>query len=339
MNLSGKLSDARSKAGYLLVSGGSLRTPWAVLDTLPRAPLGLVESPIEEWKADGVSVWVKRDDRNTPVMGGNKARALELLLAGLQKGDRVATVGGVGSTHILATAVHAARLGAVTRCWRWPHELHPVATRVADAIAANCESSPVLGGAARALAAAFLRDRRARERWVPFGGTSAVGMVGHMKAALEFALQVERADCPAPSMIFVPLGTGGTATGLAVGLATAGLKTRVMAVRCGPRTGVDAAWLAWLSWHLRRRVERLGVSSDQLPPASVTIVHDVFAGAYARPHPGAEALAATLEAHVGAGLDATYSAKACYAAFQHARSSRTPVLFWHTFDARWLSRP
>jgi 1-aminocyclopropane-1-carboxylate deaminase/D-cysteine desulfhydrase-like pyridoxal-dependent ACC family enzyme len=70
--------------------------------------------------------------------------------------------------------------------------------------------------------------------------------------------------------------------------------------------------------------------------ASPIIVHDVYAGAYARPHRDAEALTARLRPPLGPGLDATYSAKACYAAVRRARSSTTPVLFWHTFDARWL---
>jgi hypothetical protein len=40
----------------------------------------------------------------------------------------------------------------------------------------------------------------------------------------------------------------------------------------------------------------------------------------------------------GLTLDAAYGAKACYAAWRAAREAPRggPVLFWHTFDARWM---
>ncbi|HEX5832088.1 MAG TPA: hypothetical protein VFY16_13990, partial [Gemmatimonadaceae bacterium] len=88
--------------------------------------------------AGGVRLWLKRDDRNAPVLAGNKVRALEWLLGDVRAGDLVLTVGGVGSTHVLSTAVHAARLGARTVALRWPHETHPVARLVAAEAEARC---------------------------------------------------------------------------------------------------------------------------------------------------------------------------------------------------------
>ena len=55
---------------------------------------------------------MKREDLSSDVLGGNKVRSLEFLLGGVVEGDTVLTLGGEGSTHVLATAVHAARLGA-----------------------------------------------------------------------------------------------------------------------------------------------------------------------------------------------------------------------------------
>ena len=48
---------------------------------------------MEVWNSDGVQLWVKRDDLCTPVLGGNKARALQYLLGPRQRGDAVVTVG------------------------------------------------------------------------------------------------------------------------------------------------------------------------------------------------------------------------------------------------------
>ena len=57
-------------------------------------------------------------------------RALEFLLGDVRPGDTVLTLGGEGSTHVLATATHAARLGARTLAVRWPHDMSPMAHRV-----------------------------------------------------------------------------------------------------------------------------------------------------------------------------------------------------------------
>jgi 1-aminocyclopropane-1-carboxylate deaminase/D-cysteine desulfhydrase-like pyridoxal-dependent ACC family enzyme len=89
------------------------------LASLPHVDLGVRETPLERWHvadaSGGVSLLVKRDDLSAPVLGGNKVRALELLLAGVGPADVVLTVGATGSTHALAVAQYATR-----RCTRWP---------------------------------------------------------------------------------------------------------------------------------------------------------------------------------------------------------------------------
>src|SRR5690606_26508418 len=120
------------------------RPPPAALLPLPRAPLGVHRSPVERVEVDGVTLWLKREDRNAPALGGNKARALQFLLAGVTARTVVLTLGGVGSTHVLATARHAGRLGARTWAVRWPHAMNPGARTVAAAIAASCDRAPVL---------------------------------------------------------------------------------------------------------------------------------------------------------------------------------------------------
>ena len=53
------------------------------------------------------ALWLKRED----MAGGNKVRGLEFLLAGARPDTVFVTVGGTGSTHCLATALHGRRLG------------------------------------------------------------------------------------------------------------------------------------------------------------------------------------------------------------------------------------
>src|SRR5256885_4770791 len=66
------------------------------------------------------ALWVKREDRSSPRYGGNKVRGLEFLLAGAPPGSVFVTVGGTGSTHCLATAVHAAALSCPAPLAQFP---------------------------------------------------------------------------------------------------------------------------------------------------------------------------------------------------------------------------
>ena len=48
--------------------------------TLSSVDLRVEETPVERWCVDGVSLLAKRDDLSASALGGNKVRALELLL-------------------------------------------------------------------------------------------------------------------------------------------------------------------------------------------------------------------------------------------------------------------
>ena len=95
------------------------------LAAIPRARLGRFPTPVE--RLDGFrdvdSLWVKHEDLSSDALGGNKVRSLEFLLGRVGEGDTMLTLGGEGSTHVLATAVHAARLGAKTIAVRWRHDM------------------------------------------------------------------------------------------------------------------------------------------------------------------------------------------------------------------------
>jgi D-cysteine desulfhydrase len=313
------------------------------LAALPRAPLGAYPSPVVELRAPGVPpLWVKRDDLDDPVFGGNKVRALEFLLGGVEAGDLVLTLGGEGSTHVLATALHARRLGAATRAVRWRHEMSPVARAVASRIATACEAAPVLPpplALARLLAWRLGAGRDGRRvRWVPFGGSAPLGVLGHVNAALELADQVAAGLLPAPRSVVVPLGSGGTAAGLAVGLALAGLDATVVAARVGPRLGATRGRVLRLAAATRRFVHRRA-GRRLPPPVPVRVVHDVYGGAYGRELPAGTRAALLLQETLAARLDATYSAKGCAAALALAARDPGPTLFWLTFDGRWLDAP
>jgi D-cysteine desulfhydrase len=309
------------------------------LDAIPRASLCTLPSPVQLIDSAGDDIWIKRDDLNAPVCGGNKVRALELLLGGLHAGDTVVTVGGAGSTHVLATAVHAARLGVGTMAMRWKHDMNPIAVEVSDRVDSMILNPGVRRNAVLALASARYRASRGGFRYIPVGGSTPLGILGHVNAALELAEQIRAGEIPLPGRIVVPVGTGGTAAGLLLGFAIARLGIEIMGARVGPRIFANRRKVLALSG---RASDFLAAKSDERLPSvdasRLVIAHHVYGGAYGRALPRASAAANILHDATGMRLDDTYSAKAWAAALEERHSARGPLLFWLTFDASCLTR-
>jgi D-cysteine desulfhydrase len=307
-------------------------------ESLAYVELGVRETPVEPWVIGDATMLAKRDDLSAPPPGGNKVRALELLLAGLRADQTLLTVGATGSTHALAVAQHGARLGARTTVITWPQETHPVARataarmeEVADVVHA--------GSVAEAYVRAAMRRLRGGVHWVPAGGSVPRGALGHVSAALDMAEQLSRGGWHPPDSLVVPLGTGGTAAGLLVGLALAGLPTQVVGVRVVPRVVANRARVLRLARRTHALLGRLAdVELPALDPTRLFVDGGAYGGAYGRETPDARAAAEELRMAGGPMLEATYSAKAFSVALARARHSPDErVLFWLTFDGRWLA--
>ena len=309
-------------------------------DALPRAELHLRETPVESWCVGGASLLIKRDDLVASTLGGNKARALELLLGTADAARPLLTVGASGSTHALSVASHGATLGLRTQVITWPQETHAVAEATAARILALAEVTPT-----RSVIHAFVRAmwRRAAHRahWIPAGGSTPLGALGHVDAALELAGQLAREGAAMPDTIVLPLGSGGTAAGLLVGLSLIGAHARLLGVRVVPRVVANRRHVL----RLARRTQALlaSIAGERLPPLDddlLEIDHGAFGGAYGRETSEATRATELLRAAGGPPLEGTYSAKAFAIALGRAqRSPDERVLFWLTFDGRWLASP
>jgi D-cysteine desulfhydrase len=329
------------------------------LATLPRVVLGRFPSPVERIVLDdGRGLWLKRDDCNALVAAGNKVRALEFLLGSVQPGDVVLTAGGEGSTHVYATAVHAERLGAATDAYRWQQVMHPMADAVAREARRRCATVvPTRWPAGALVRVAGWRMKasltRAASHYVPIGGASALGVLGHVNAGLELAAQIAAHELPEPTHVVVPLGSGGTAAGLALGLGTGGVATTVVAARVAPLLVANAWRVQWLIERTRRLIRARCGASTLLPAAPVVVDHTVYGGAYGRPLTAGVEAAARIQHAIAersgapVTLDATYAAKAAAAALAlgargagaerpgaWGRGADPCVLLWVTFDGR-----
>jgi D-cysteine desulfhydrase len=173
---------------------------------------------------------------------------------------------------------------------------------------------------------------------VPAGGSSALGTLGHVNAALELVSQLQR-GAHAPSHVVVPLGSGGTVAGLIVGLSIARQSLGVLAARVVPRIVGNRARVLRLARQTHALIQRhAGEKIPPIDPGLLRIQHDAYGGAYGREtHEGSDAARALRDA-TGPRLDGTYSSKAFAVALKRARElPNGEVVFWLTFDARWLS--
>jgi len=340
------MADAGLGPGTVTPSASSARSDtiplvrrFPALAAIPRARLGQFPTPVE--RLDGFrdvdALFVKREDLSSDVLGGNKVRSLEFLLGRVGADDTVLTIGGEGSTHILATAVHSCRLGAKTVAVRWRHDMHPAAEEVSARICAECTEVITARNIVFAMWPLMRLRLTHHVTYIPLGGSTPLGTLGHVNAALELADQIDAGELPVPGRVVVPLGSGGTAAGLALGFAIAGLDTVVIGARVGPRIGANRFRVMQLVERTRQLITRYtGRPPAGVRPDRMVVSHELYGGAYARPHPTAEHAAVLVNALRGWRLDATYSAKAFGVALDLAAAKSTPTLFWMTFDSRWM---
>jgi D-cysteine desulfhydrase len=308
------------------------------LGDLPRARIGNFPTPVVAADALAPGLWLKREDRSAEPLGGNKVRALEFLLGPVHAGERVVTVGAAGSTHALATVIFARQLGAKALCFRWRQEMNGVARRVAARIDYETGTSQLSRTVIGAYARAFVARMRGA-RWIPAGGTTPLGVLGQVNAALELARQVHSGLLPPPDRLVLPLGTGGTAAGLTLGLAIAGLECEIVGVRVVPRVVANRAHVRRLIDRTARLIERLTGEGVRRPPArALRIEHGFYGGAYGRATDAGDAISRRCLEQVGILVDPTYGAKALAAAVRIAADGGGITLFWLSFDGRWMRR-
>src|SRR3954451_15618656 len=218
-----------------------------LVETLPHLVLSERPTPVRELA--GLGIWVKEDGSfGSGGWGGNKVRKLEWLIPDAKRRGRrsILTFRGLGTNWGLATALYAREHGLETA-------LALVDQPVDDHVTAQLARLEASGARihrthtkARTVAALpWLLARNARGGRPPYplpaGGSSAVGALGYVEAALEIAAQVADGTLPEPAHAVVPVGTGGTAAGLALGLQIAGLRSRVVGIVVNDQLRLDAA--------------------------------------------------------------------------------------------------
>jgi D-cysteine desulfhydrase len=315
----------------------------ALAETLPHLELSERPTPVRE--LTGLGIWVKEDGAfGSGGWGGNKVRKLEWLIPDARRRGRrsILTFGGLGTNWGLATALYAREHGLETA-------LALVDQPIDDHVSAQLARLEASGARiyrthtkARTVAILpWLLARNARGGHPPYllpaGGSSPVGALGYVEAALEIAAQVEDGSLPEPAHAIVPVGTGGTAAGLALGFQLAGLRTRVVGVVVNDQLRLDAPVFARLARRTAKLLERRGARLGplRLKPDMIEVTREQIGAGYGH-RTEAAARAAQLAAGEGLSLDPVYTAKAMAGLLALREQGRLggPLLFVHTDGPR-----
>ncbi len=316
------------------------------LDRHPRCQLGAYPTPLiplERLSRElGRRVLIKRDDILGPAAGGNKTRKLEFLLAdALEQGmTRVVTVGGTQSNHARLTAAAARLLGLE------PHLL--LIGSPPDKATGNLLLAELLGAKVYFIPPgpmangrcgfdefdAYVREQ-ACERvdahyHVPLGGSTGLGSLGYVRAALEIEEQAHAAGVP-DARVVLAAGSGGTLAGLWAGLQLIGSTIRPLGIDIGNFWNDFPGLVARIA---NDACDLLGEPAS-FKAADVPLVESAYVGpGYAIPTSKGDAAAEWLATTEGVLLDPTYTAKAFGALLDLLPSGRLgdddPVIFWHT---------
>lgn len=337
------MSDSRKKP-FLFENYPDLESgiPWIKLAPM-RTPVKQLSKLQEHLGIN--SLWVKQDDLTSPIYGGNKPRKLEFLLADAKNKDcdKVLTVGGIGSNHCVATAAFCNELnlesfGALV--------YQPITIHVRNNLLLELYFKNNL------IYSHTQRGMRLRVRWklnkdnniyyIGPGGSSPLGTLGFVNAALELKNQIINGELPEPDYIFVANGSMGTTAGLTLGIILARLKTIIYGIQVTAPTFASVENTQKLAIKSRALLANYDKSIPKLSFKHLIIDGNYYGEAYGKPTPeGLEAIKFIKE-NEDITLEPTYTGKTFAGLIDYVQTKKInfkdkTVLFWNTFNSRDFS--
>jgi len=321
-------------------------------DKLPYVSLGEFPTPVEKLERLGKNIgvnhlFIKRDDLCGKVYGGNKVRKLEFILGNAINNNvtDVITFGFAGSNHALATALYARHLGLKSISMLMPQpNTHYLRSNLLMSHSYRAElhqyyNLPILAmGTIYQLFRHKLKSGRFPEI-IAAGGSSLLGVIGFVNAAFELKEQILEGTIPEPDIIYVALGTTGTATGLILGLKAAKIKSHVISVRVVDKKFANIRKIAKL---FNKTASFLHSKDPSFPTLEfsekdIDIKNDFFGLQYALfTEEGMKAIYLMYK-NEGIKLDGTYTGKTFAALIDDAERQdlrEKVILFWNTYNSR-----
>ncbi len=268
----------------------------ALTGKIPHHDFGTYPTPVERLgrleKELGIAkLFIKRDDKSSDVYGGNKVRKLEFILgdALAKRARHTIAFGYAGSNFTLATAVFATRVGIKPISMHLPQLNAKYVGKnllYQKLIGAELHEFPNTAAVAAATLAISARCFVTTGRFpyiIAAGGSSPVGVIGGMSGLCELKQQIDDGLVPMPDLIYVTIGSSGTAASLALGVRALGMPTKVKAGRVSD--------LAYASFTKARQLARqaAGILAPYEPafagadigPENLEVLHDCIGEGYA----------------------------------------------------------
>ena len=199
---------------------------------LVSAPSPLEPAPSLASALGAATLWLKRDDLLPALHGGTKVRKLDVMLAAepWRSASGWVVSGAVGSGQVSATVAAGLHLGRPVHAHLFRTPLGPHGTENLAYTASYATSIRAYRGRidlALRGAPVLVAATTSQGAVIPPGATDVTGMLGTVLGGLELAEQLRGTDADA---VYLAFGSGGTAVGVAMGLAMAGVDLPVRAV-------------------------------------------------------------------------------------------------------------
>ncbi|MFX0177434.1 MAG: 1-aminocyclopropane-1-carboxylate deaminase/D-cysteine desulfhydrase [Candidatus Hodarchaeota archaeon] len=332
------------------------KIPWTpILSQIP-TDIDRLDELENYLEMEGGRIFIKRDDKNHHIYGGNKLRKFEFIFGKiLKKGKKkVVTNGGIGTNHGLACAITCKELDLKCDLFLFEQPLTWHVQRsilLFDYFGAKLH----LGKGEISTFVRFLLFKLTHPRYFLmfpggsplFGIGSSLGTIGFVNAMFELKNQIEKDKLPEPDAIFIAGGSVGTAAGLVAGCKLLGLKTKVHVVAV--YTDLTSNPSAVMR-NANKAIKTLRKKDKTIPNVEVNEDDFVFITGYLGSGYGIKTIRGQnavdkiyeLEGKKrGFKLETTYTGKAMAALFDYLKekpNKKKNILFWNTYNSNDLDK-
>ena len=285
------------------------------------SPIQVLNTP--EW-AGSQHIHIKRDDLIHPIVSGNKARKLERLIQDIRnnKPKHLLTMGGNRSNFLHALAYLCHQEDIPLSAFIRGHKPENFTRTLQDLSAWNTELHFVDKIKFQKLRGDKAYANRLAEahsaQWLPEGGSDTQALQGIIQGVAELEKE--------PDTIFVPIGTGCTALGLALGIQQRGWNSKVIGIVV--LKGADG------ENGILQDMQKLAAHADKPWPNNLYLEHSYCGKGFGKQSAELKQQQVYFEKLWGIALDPVYTIKMCNA-FRHYNEINHPhlgrhVLLWHT---------
>ena len=297
-------------------------------------------------------VYIKRDDKDHHIYGGNKLRKFEFIFGEILKKKKkgVITLGGIGTNHGIACAIICKELGLKCELFL---SLQPLTWHVQrslllyDYFGAKLHFTKLFElGIFKSL---FFRLFHPNYYLMSIGGSpllgigSPLGTIGFINAILELKKQIDQGMLEEPDVIFVAAGSTGTAAGLTAGCKLMGLKTKVYFVNVSrdivvnPKVLINTANKAIK--YLRKRDP--SIPAIKIAEEDFKMIKGYLGSEYGVKTVKSQNAVDLIAEKEGLKLETTYTGKAAAAMLDYLKQESNEskvILFWNTYNSNDLDQ-